>query len=57
MLKSNVDIAVEALMVGAVLFALQLIFSVQVPWLYALPILAVALTYFVEAARNSKRKS
>jgi hypothetical protein len=56
-LKSNVDIAVEALMVGAVLFALQLIFSVQAPWLYAVPILAVALTYFVDAARNSKRKS
>lgn len=44
-------------MVGAVLFALQLIFSIQPPWLYAVPILAVALAYFVESARNRKRNS
>jgi CHASE2 domain-containing sensor protein len=55
MLKPNTQIAIESVIVGAVLFAVMLLFAVQPPWLHAVPILLTALSYFVESWRNRKR--
>jgi hypothetical protein len=50
------EIAIESVMAGALLLALMLVFGSQPPWLYAVPILLTALSYFVGSWRSGARR-